>query len=425
MVWACLSLVAVGFAVSMPLTWMLVRLGHRLGTFDSAGVPGQIKAQPRKVPNTGGIAVFLGIAAPMALGLAILGLNTGWTTYTPSSSTPHSLGGRIAQWVPGLSEHLAGLQERTFDGIILLIGLLVIHIMGLIDDRRPMRAIPKLIIMLAVAAGVSILTGSRLLTLLDFYAGGPWLSYVVTVAWLVVVMNAMNFLDNMDGLSAGIGLIASAFFLAAALVGRSPQWFIAACLALLIGSLAGFLVFNAPRPWSDRKASIFLGDGGSLVVGLLLGLLTVRTTFIDHGPPPGFVQEPGVTCTLWSGSSWYGIFMPLVVLAIPLYDFCTVVTLRLSQRRNPLVGDLQHLSHRLVQRGLSRRGAVYVLWGLTAATGCGAIALRSMIEGWQAVLIGVQTLMILAVLFALEHASRRLASNPGSAPDRPSNQSPS
>nr|HRJ49738.1 MraY family glycosyltransferase [Phycisphaerales bacterium] len=274
-----------------------------------------------------------------------------------------------------------------------------------IDDRRPMKALPKLAVMIGVTAALCGITGSRLLTVLDGPAGGGWLSYSVTVAWIIIVMNAMNFLDNMDGLSGGISVIAGCFFLAAALLGPDPQWFVASCLALLIGSVGGFLISNAPLPWSDRGARIFMGDGGSLVIGLLLGFLTVRTTYADL-PPSG--DSPADRTT------WFAVFMPVLVLAIPLYDFATVVALRLRQGKSPLVGDLQHVSHRLARRGLSRRGAVYVLWALTAATSCGAVALRSL-DDWRAALVVAQTLMILGVLFAVEHASRHAV---GVVPDR-------
>lgn len=403
MLWACLSLILVAAAVSLPFTAILVRLGHRLGTFDTPGVPGQVKAAQRRIPNTGGVAVFWGIAAPMLAGLLAVSIPSGVGPTDPAT-TP-SPGRWLGSLIPPLKPHLSGIVERVPEAMILLAALAIVHVMGLIDDRRPLKAIPKLAIMVCVTSALALLTGSRMLTALDDYAGGPWLSYVITIMWLIVVTNAMNFLDNMDGLSGGIALIASAFFLGGTLTTVHPQWFIAASLALLIGSLAGFLFFNAPRPWSDRGARIFMGDGGSLVIGLLLAFLTVRTTYIDGGPPSDWVQDPGVVCTLWNYSSWYAVFMPLIVLAIPLYDFTTVLILRLRQGKNPLVGDLQHVSHRLVQRGLSRRGAVYVLWALTAATGVGAISLRSL-NDWQAILVGAQTLFILCVLFALEHASR-------------------
>src|SRR5690606_21905185 len=103
----------------------------------------------------------------------------------------------------------------------------------------------------------------------------------------------------------------AALFLVAALL--NAQWLIAAMLALLIGSLAAFLCFNFP------PASIFMGDGGSLVVGFLLAFLTIRTTYFGHDPDTG----------------WYGVFMPLVVLAIPLYDLVSVTLIRLRQGKSP------------------------------------------------------------------------------------------
>jgi UDP-GlcNAc:undecaprenyl-phosphate/decaprenyl-phosphate GlcNAc-1-phosphate transferase len=392
MVWICLSLIAVSAAMSAAITWALVRVGHRLRTYDSPGVAGQVKADLRRVPNTGGVAIFLAVTVPIVIGVLAVGVFPD----------------RLVQAAPAIAEHLPGLGSKTPTALALVAALLVVHVMGLIDDRRALGAGLKMLVMLVVAAALSISTESRLLTLLDAHVGGAWLSYIVTVLWLVAVTNSMNFLDNMDGLSGGIGIIAASFFLAGTLVGPNPQWFVGACLALLVGALAGFLVFNAPRPWSDRSASIFMGDGGSLVLGLLLGFLTVRTTFIEQTPA---TLGPGSTDgSVASGGSvgLYAVFIPVVVLAVPLYDFTTVLLLRLRQGRNPFVGDLQHVSHRLVQRGLSRRGAVYVIWAFTAATCCGSVTLRSL-EGWQAAIVGTQTILILAVLWSLEHASRRSA----------------
>lgn len=403
MLWACLSLIAIGAAVSVPVTAILIRLGSRLKTFDSPGVTGQVKAAPRRVPNTGGIAIVAGIAGPMLVALAVVA--TLWPATPGQPLPPGSAAAWIAERFPGLAVHAPGISEKIPDAMALIMAMLVIHTMGLFDDRRPMKAIPKLAVMVGVAASLSAITGSRLLTALDDPAGGPWLSYVLTVAWMIVVMNAMNFLDNMDGLSGGVCVIAGCFFLASSLVGPEPQWFVAACLSLLIGAVGGFLAFNAPLPWSERGARIFMGDGGSLSVGLLLGFLTVRTTYADL--PTHHAADQGT-------ASWFAVFMPILVLAIPLYDFSTVVALRLRQGKSPLVGDLQHVSHRLARRGLSRRGAVYVLWALTAATSCGAVALRSL-DDWRAALVVAQTLMILGVLFAFEHASRHAV---GVVPDR-------
>jgi UDP-GlcNAc:undecaprenyl-phosphate GlcNAc-1-phosphate transferase len=265
----------------------------------------------------------------------------------------------------------------------MIVCLAVLHVTGLIDDRRGLSPWPKLAVQAGSAALLAIWFDVRLFTLL-----GPVASVLITVIWIVIVTNAINFLDNMDGLAGGVGAIAAALFMAAALVNR--QWFIAATLALLVGALAGFLVHNYP------PAKIFMGDAGSLVVGFLLAVLTVRTTFYD----------PSSETAL--GTAWYGVFMPIVVLAIPLYDFTTVTLIRLRRGHSPFVGDERHFSHRLVERGLSKRGAVVCIWGLTAVTGIGGISLGQL-HPWQAALVGVQTIAVLMVIALLEHASRRTA----------------
>lgn len=387
MIAACLALVLVGFGVSLPLTLLARTLGRRIGALDSPGVPGQIKESRRPVPNTGGVGIFWGVFAPIGVGLAALhsGVLDGWA----------------AANLPELSRHLPGLRERTPDALVLLLCSLALHVMGLIDDRRPLGPFVKLPVMLGAGVAVVLLTDTRLLTLLDSRVGGPWLSIAITVLWIGVVTNALNFLDNMDGLAGGVGLVAASLLLATTLAAPVPQWFIGATLALLIGSLAGFLVFNAPRPWDRRGrggASIFMGDAGSIVLGFLLAVLTARLTYLDAAPSPAFPAAPT--------DRWYAVLMPVVVLAVPLYDFVVVSILRLRAGKSPFVGDLNHLSHRLVRRGLSRRDAVYLIWGLTLATAIGGVFLARL-DGWQAALVGVQTCAVLGVLALLEFGGAR------------------
>lgn len=363
MVAAVLGLVGAAFVLSAALTWLARGYGRRRMLLDSAGAAGQQKVR-RAVPNIGGVAIFWSIAGPMLAGLAAVRL----------------MPDLAARLVPEAGEHFAGIAEQTPMALGLLGALLALHVMGLIDDRRPMGAWPKFGVMIACAAAVVTGFDVRLLTMLDAHVGGPWLSMVLTVLWFVAVTNAMNFMDNMDGLSAGVGAVASGLFLIAALI--NGQWFVGAALALLLGALGGFLVFNSPR---RGGATIFMGDGGSLVIGFLLAFLTVRTTYVGA-----------------EGGSLYGVFMPLCVLAVPLYDLVSVVLIRLSQGRSPLVGDRQHFSHRLVAAGLSVRRAVAVNCGCTAITGIGGIML-SRATTWQAALIGVQVMLVLAVIGLYEH----------------------
>lgn len=389
-----LFLIPLAFAIAWPLTALLIRLGHTLHTFDTPGVPGQIKPAPRQVPNTGGVAIFFGIVLPLALALALL--RPGFTEFL-----------QHAPWLPqawrtffatSLAPHLAGIVSSAPQAWLLLACLGVLHVLGLVDDRRPLGPFVKLAIMGIPALAVPIVSTlapgfatTRLLTLLDPHVGGPWLSILLTALWFLVVTNALNFLDNMDGLSAGTACVAGAFFLVAALL--HGQWFVGACLALIVGSCLGFLMFNAPRPGG---ATIIMGDGGSLVLGFLLAFLTVRTTYLAQ-------DAGGVTA-----GPWYSVLMPVVVLAVPLYDLATVVLIRLRQGKSPFVGDMQHLSHRLHRLGLSRRASVHVIWGLAAVTGVSGISLASL-QPWQAGLVGVQLVVVLCVVGAFDYAGAHAA----------------
>ncbi|MEO0512475.1 MAG: MraY family glycosyltransferase [Planctomycetota bacterium] len=372
-VWAVLGLIPVAAAISAACTLVLVRVGHRMGTLDGAGVLGQVKAAARRVPNTGGVALFLAIAAPTAVLFA-----AGWLV------SPNA-------WPSAVAVHVPGVRERLPLGLAFVGGLLVLHVLGLVDDRRPLAWRPKLAVTLAVPLVLGVFFETRLLTALDGVVGGSWASVAVTVLWFGAVTNAMNFMDNMDGLSAGTACVSGVAFLVAALLGG--QWFVAAGLALVVGATGGFLVFNFPR-FGARPASIFMGDGGSLVLGYCLAFWTTRTTYV------GGASESVAGATVGSGA-WYAVLMPLVVLAVPLYDLVTVSAVRLSQGRSPFVGDLQHFSHRLVRRGLSRRGAVLLIWALTGVTSISAVSLGRL-EWWQAALVGVQTLLTLGVIALVE-----------------------
>jgi UDP-GlcNAc:undecaprenyl-phosphate GlcNAc-1-phosphate transferase len=368
MVWIVLGLVAVGFALGLPLSWLVLVAGRRTGAMDSAGARGHGK-DLRAVPNTGGVAIFLAVALPVLCGLAAVALLGDET---------------LGRWLPPLADHLARVRETMPTGFALVAGMAVLHVLGLVDDRRSLGPWPKLLVEVAVAAAMAVWFDVRVL---DLETLPPGVSIVVTVLWIVAVTNAINFLDNMDGLAAGVSAIAASLFMVACIVNH--QWFIASTLALLVGALGGFLVLNFP------PAKIFMGDGGSLTIGFLLAVLTARTTY--YGGPDYAL-----------GGGWYGVFMPLAVLAIPLYDLVSVTLLRVRQGRHLFVGDQQHFSHRLVQRGYSPRGAVLVIWGATLVAGVPGLLLGSL-AGWQAVLAGLIPLLVLLFLASQEYASRRAA----------------
>ncbi len=371
MIGVVLSLGVVAFVISVIGTWIAMRVGRRVGAMDTEAIAGQVKEARRAVPNTGGIAIAGAIWVPMLVGLI------GAMVVDPGS---------LPEWLGSVQDSWGDLTQRTGMGWVLLVCVLVLHVLGVVDDRKPMGAMGKLVVMVLPAIAFVWLTDSRLLTLMDPYVGGAWLSVVLTVVWIVMVTNAMNFIDNMDGLSAGIAAIAGGLFLVGALM--NAQWFVGVVLALLVGGCVGFLVFNFP------PAKVFMGDGGSLVIGFVLAAMTVRTTYIAPG-----AEGP-------SAGAWYAVLMPIAVLAVPLYDFVSVTMIRIAQGKSPFKGDLQHFSHRIRDKGLSGRSTILVIYALTGCTGiCGIVLTRA--GDVVAILMGVQIVLLISAIALFEYKAQR------------------
>lgn len=180
----------------------------------------------------------------------------------------------------------------------------------------------------------------------------PLLNGVLTVFWLVGITNAFNLLDNMDGLSTGVALIASSVLAVNAL--SSGESLIAALTLAYIGALVGFLCFNF------NPASIFLGDCGSHFVGFVIGSILLLDRYATS-----------------ASSSYFPVLMPVLLLAIPIIDTTTVVVIRLREGRPIYVGDARHLSHTLVARGFSQKGAVLLIYLMTLCLGLSALPLRN------------------------------------------------
>jgi UDP-GlcNAc:undecaprenyl-phosphate/decaprenyl-phosphate GlcNAc-1-phosphate transferase len=225
--------------------------------------------------------------------------------------------------------------------------------------------------------------GWRLTAFID----APLLTAVLSVIWIVGIVNAFNMLDNMDGLAVGVAWIASAILIAAILTApdprsTGPQLFVAGFLLVLAGSLAGFWRHNRP------PATIFMGDAGSYFVGFCIATSTLMATFAGGGMPR------------------HAVFAPLCVLAVPIYDMLTVVTIRLKAGRSPFEGDKNHFSHRLVALGLRPKQAVWTIYLVTTACGLGALLLHQVNE-LGAVVILVMVGCMLATIAILEATARR------------------
>lgn len=367
--WAIFALCLSGFALAWMGTFAMRRIAPRIGFVDK---PGHRKIHRAPIPLGGGVAIFLAFALPI-LAVVVVASQLG------DARAISGLGSIASKIDPA---YWGGVRQQSPLALSLVAAMAAMHVMGLRDDRRALGPYGKLLFQLAVTAALVIPFKSLwMLTALDdrLHLNGV-LSVTLSVLWITAITNAFNFLDNMDGLSAGVAAVATAAFLVATL--SIGQLFVAAALAILLGALLGFLCFNfAP-------ASIFMGDSGSLVVGFALGVLTIRTTYLT----------PGVS---W-GAGWYAVLAPVIVLAVPLYDLLVVSAIRLSRGKSPFVGDTNHFSHRLVARGMSKRTAVLCLYLVTAATSVAAVILPHVDSPFAAKLIFGQTLLILGVVMLLE-----------------------
>jgi len=321
------------------------------------------KEHERVTAFGGGIAITGGILVPMGLFLLV-----AWLLH----DQPEERFALLDKYAPLWQAWLGGVVRKAPEGLAVILGAVVLHVLGLVDDKRPLSAGVKFTVQFAVAfglaAGVGVRAGEAL---------GTVPAVVLTTLWIVVITNAFNFMDNMDGLSAGVAaLIAIVLAVSSMLVG---QVFVPCLLMLVAGGAAGFLIYNFP------PARIFMGDAGSLVLGYMLAVCSVLTTFYS----PDIGRTP------------FGVLVPVVAFAIPLYDMGSVIVHRLRLGVSIFRADRRHFSHRLVRRGLRPTAAVLTIYLATLATALPAVLLP--LHGWPvALLILAQCLAVVAIIAILE-----------------------
>jgi UDP-GlcNAc:undecaprenyl-phosphate GlcNAc-1-phosphate transferase len=266
------------------------------------------------------------------------------------------LGGVAIALAVGFSAWAFGIGRAAGAGVIA--GAALLFAVGLVDDLRRLRPGYKLAAQLS-AAGLAVCWGPRL-----HGTGWPAFDAALSVFWLVGITNALNLLDNMDGLAAGVAAIAAGFF--AAFYGLGGHASSAALLLALAGALLGFLVYNF------QPASIFMGDCGALFFGFLLG--SAGLGMVSTNP----VQP-----------EWALAAVSLLVLSVPIFDTTFVTLTRLWSGRPISQGGRDHTSHRLVVRGWSERAAVVILYGISLASGLLALYSRELppASAWLLVLI--------------------------------------
>lgn len=314
--------------------------------------PGHRKIHSHTIPLAGGLAVVTGLLLPLLAGWLWLSTHpeslsfpmTGGhvsTNVAPDSSFPVAVTSATA---PFLLRY--GFGARVMELGAILAGALGMLLVGSLDDRYELRPMIKFGGQTLIAAGVAA-AGVRITLFVENTA----FSYAVTILWLLTVINALNFMDNMNGLCSGLGAIAAGFF--GGIAAAKGQYLVALLAFASCGAMIGFL------PWNYPRAKAFLGDGGSHLVGYLLAVLAILPHFYTPETPQTFA-----------------VLTPLVVLAVPLFDMAWVVLLRWRMGQPFYQGDTNHLSHRLNRAGLSRTTAVLIIWGLAATSGALSLLLQ-------------------------------------------------
>ncbi len=359
LVFLSIILLVASFAASAVLTWLVKNLTTRAGF---VARPTEDRYHRSTIALGGGISIVVTIISFLLAGILIVKflVVTGRLALDSSAAV-----------------HTPGFLGRTNQLIIVICCLFALFILGLWDDKKRLGPFFKLIVQFAIAFAAAFFADIRV----EFFIQNKFATSILSTFWIVLIINVFNFLDNMDGAAAGIATIVAAILLTAAAI--SGQVFIGALAILFIGTLLGFLVFNFP------PAKIFMGDAGSLPLGFLLAVLTLRTTYYHQA----------------ASGQWYPVLIPIISMAVPLYDFITVTALRLSQGKSPFVGDTQHFSHRLRKLGLTDTQTVLTLYLATLTTGIGAIFLYQ-VDRTGAILIFSQTILVLLIIAVLESTAK-------------------
>ena len=345
-------------ATTFLLTPLVRKIVIRVGAVDQ---PSDRKVHPKATPTNGGIAMYGGLLAGLL----------------------------VSRFLPFFKVMNVGSPEPK---ALVVCGTLIVAL-GVVDDRRGISALTKFTGQIFVV-GVLILLGSVLaffwLPGLGIVVLGQDYSVLLTLIWVVVVINAVNLVDGLDGLAAGmVAIAATAFFIY--MVREPSQFGLASSAALLsaviVGICVGFL------PWNFYPAKIFMGDSGSMLLGLLLAVATMAGVGRNPTKPTG----GDLAATVGA------VFVPLLVLFIPFLDVLLAVTRRTWRGQGIGQADKEHIHHRLLDIGHTHRGAVLLMYLWSALISASALAI-----GFIDNRVVVGAILLAAVLLFMATALPRL-----------------
>ncbi len=313
----------VSAVLAFLITPLVKRLAERVGAMD---VPTDSRRMHhRPIPRMGGLAIFIAVLVSVLIFAKI---------------------------------------DREVRGILL--GAIIIVILGVLDDIMTLHAGLKFIVQI-LAAILVVLHGCRI----EHFMGltlANWLSYPVSVLWIVAITNAVNFIDGLDGLAAGVSAISAGAMLVVALL--VADFTSAVMLAAIVGGCVGFI------PYNFNPAKIFMGDTGSTFLGFMLSTISIYGLF-----------------------KMYAIIsfaVPFLVLGLPIFDICFAVVRRVSHGQSPMHADRGHVHHRLIDMGFSQKQAVAIAYMLSAILGMAAVVLTN--DGEMQALVFIAAIVVVGAI---------------------------
>jgi UDP-GlcNAc:undecaprenyl-phosphate/decaprenyl-phosphate GlcNAc-1-phosphate transferase len=320
----------VSFLTVMVLTPLVIKFAHKIGATDK---PNHRKVHAKVMPRLGGLAIFLGVVA-----------------------------GFFA----------AGLHHEKLTGIS--IGAVLIIILGILDDKYELSAKVKLMGQI-VAAGIVVSTGLTIdFISIPFMAKinlGIW-AIPVTIFWIVAITNAINLIDGLDGLAAGISSIGIATV--AFMAGAAGKSLILALALILLGSTIAFLFYNF------HPAKIFMGDTGALFLGYSIGILSLLG--------------------LYKSVTLFSFIVPIIILGVPIFDTTYAIIRRVVNKKPIGAPDKSHLHHRILAIGLSHRNTVLVIYALGILFSAAAVVFETSTL-WGSLLIVFGLLLLFQIIAEL------------------------
>ncbi len=303
----------VAFALSFASTPLVRMFAFRIGAIDDPKRDNR-RMHKEPIPRIGGLAIFLGFMASVLLFAEI---------------------------------------DTQMRGI--LFGVVIIMVLGLIDDITPLPALLKFAVQICAAlipvfsgVRIDVITNPNFLSSNPYFSLGNW-AIPVTVVWIVAITNSVNFIDGLDGLAVGVSSISAVSMLIIAVMLFSPN--IAVVSAALAGACIGFMPYNL------NPAKIFMGDVGATAIGFVLACLSVQGLFKFY--------------------ALISFAVPFMILALPIFDEVFAVVRRLLKGQNPMSPDRGHVHHRLIDMGFNQKQAVAIMYTMSGILGVTAVVLTA------------------------------------------------